>query len=183
MGRLESKMLLAGLLILGSATSSQAWWGWGPRWWGYGPSYYTPVYYYYPTYPVCLAPLPVAMAQPPSGAAPVQKLGESPRAASPKEPPTSADMMKKGPTIIESRSLGGAYAQLGNAKERCKVGFWNLTGRDVTLKIDGQPRVLAKNRAMTLDLERSFTWQLDLGDAVTERVPEEQPFHEVILRQ
>ena len=84
------------------------------------------------------------------------------------------DMQKKGPTVTESRSKSGGYAQEGATGDRCKVGFWNLTGRDVTLKIDGRPQVLAKNRAITVELERNMPGKSDQGETVTERVPQEQ---------
>lgn len=207
MAGFRGKVTLAVLLLLGTTSSAQAWWGWGWGWrsWGwhrYYPSYYyAPAYAYsypqyaypsYASYPApaaCSTPMPLAaapQAQPvmqkafdtaPGGPAPGGPGGQS------KEPPTmGGDLLKKAPTIIESRSLGGSYAQ-GSTKERCKVGFWNLTGRDVTLKVDGQLRMLAKDRAVTLELDRAFVWQIDQRDSVSERVPEEQPFHEVILRQ
>jgi hypothetical protein len=174
------KVLLAGLVLLSASSSAQAWWGW--RWSGYpayySSAYYGPAYYYPPVYPVCTTVIPTPA---PPTMAPAKKIAEKVPAGKTTEPPALGNIMKQGPTIIESRSKSGGYASAN--KERCKVGFWNLTGRDVTLKIDGQQQVLPKNRAVTLDLERAFAWQIDQGETVTERVPEEQPFHEVILRQ
>jgi len=116
-------------------------------------------------------------------APPERKMAPADGAAKTSEPPLS-NPVKKAPVISESRSMGGAYAQSGGgSKERCKVGFWNLTGRDVVIRIDGQTRTLAKDRSLTIDSERAFSWQLDEGQTVAERVPEEQLFHEVILRQ
>ena len=43
-------------------------------------------------------------------------------------------------------------------------------------------RKLAKDRAITVDLERSFSWQVDDGVLQTERVPTEQNAFEVIIR-
>jgi hypothetical protein len=182
MAGFRGKVLLAGVLLLATATSAQAWWGW--RWSGYGPGYYAyygPAYYqpvyYYPVNPVCVPMMPMAPTMPPARA-----LGDKIPAGTSKEPPVLGDTKKKGPIITESRSQSAAYAG-GDSRERCKVGFWNLTGRDVTLKVDGQERVLPKNRAITLTLERSFAWQIDQGDSVSEHVPEGQPFHEVVLRR
>jgi len=179
----HGKAILAGLLLLGTTSSAQAWWGW--RWWGYGPvyhqGYYQPAYYnYYPVYPICSTVVPVTA---PQAMAPAKKVAEASPGVTTKEPPAMGEPKKKGPIVTESRSLSGGYAQAGGSRDHCKVGFWNLTGRDVTLKVGGQQQMLPKNRAVTLDLERSFAWQIDQGEAVTERVPEEQPFHEVILRQ
>jgi hypothetical protein len=173
------KVLLAGLVLLGASSSAQAWWGW--RWWGYpayyNSAYYGPAYYYPPVYPVCTTVIPTPA---PQSMVPAKKIAEKVPGGKTTEPPLG-NMMKQGPTVTESRSKSGGYAPAN--KERCKVGFWNLTGRDVTLKIDGEQQVLPKNRAVTLDLERAFAWQIDQGETVTEHVPEEQPFHEVILRQ
>lgn len=193
MAGLRGKVLLALLVLLGTSSSAQAWW-WGWRGWGYGyygPAYYGPAYYsaayyapayyaYYPSYPTCSSVVPPAE---PQSVAPAKKVAETVPSGTSKEPPGLGNMMKKGPTVTESRSQGGVYAGGANSKDRCKVGFWNLTGRDVTLKVDGQQRLLPRDRAVTLELERAFVWQLDQGDRVTERVPDDQPFHEVILRQ
>ncbi len=174
----------------------------------YAPSSYWPAYYFAPVYPLCNAFPPAFVPEaarlqsvkpetvrpetvrPPETPAPNQPSSPPKKVTETKPPPAPTttepvlgNMMKKGPTVTESRSLGGAYAQGANVKDRCKVGFWNLTGRDVTLKVGGQTRSLPKDRAVTLDLERAFAWQLDQGDMNSERVPEDQPFHEVILRQ
>src|SRR5437773_416563 len=100
-----------------------------------------------------------------------------PHASLPPEASSIARLRTKAATVTDSRSMGGADVQAGAPGERCKVGLWNLTGRDVTIRIDGQTRVLAKDRAVTLDLDRAFVWQLDQGETVSERVPEAQPFH------
>jgi hypothetical protein len=187
MAGLRGKVLLTVLVVLGTSSSAHAWWGW--RAWGYGPGYYgyygrayysagyfAPAYYN-PVSPVCSTMVPAG----PRATAPAKKLAESVPGPTTKEPPAQSPM-KKGPTVTEARSLNGAAASAG-AGERCKVGFWNVTGRDVTLKVDGQPRLLPRDRAVTLDLGRSFSWQVDQDQAITEHVPVEQPFHEVILRQ
>jgi hypothetical protein len=175
------KALSAGLVLLGATSSAQAWWvGWGG--WGYRPAYYGPVYCgpayaYYPVYPV-YAYVPLAV---PSPAPPSRQQSPPANPATRKDAAPTGDPLKKGPTITESRSLGGAIAK--GSGQRCKVGFWNLTGRDVTLKIDGQTRQLPRDRAVTLEIGRAFVYQVDQGQSVTESVPEEELFHEVILRE
>jgi hypothetical protein len=95
------------------------------------------------------------------------------------EPPT---IQKRAPTVFEARS-GTRAAQAAQAsQDRCKVGFWNVTGQDVTLTIDGKSRMLAKDRAVTVDLGRDFTWQITGREPRQERVPEEMNVFEVILR-
>jgi len=179
---IRGNILLASTLILATASSAQAWWGYRAS---YGPWYYSPVYYVYPAYPVCdvtppAAPKATPVPAPASKSPPAKSAAST--APTAKEPPALAEPFKKGPIVTESRSLGG-HGQASVSGERCKVGFWNLTGRDVTLIIAGQQRTLLKDRAVTLDLGRNFSWQLDQRDAVTERVPEGEAFHEVILRQ
>ena len=90
-----------------------------------------------------------------------------------------------GPFLtLWSRTRGGLYpAQATEAAPgRCKVGFWNITGRDLTLTINGQARTLPKDRAVTVELERNFVWQITGRDPHSERVPEEMSVFEVILR-
>lgn len=188
MAGFRMKLLLAGLVVLGTTSSANAWWlGW--RFWGYGyygPSYYSPTYYRYyaPAYSYCpsVPVYPTVQRIPRDSAAPAQRGAEELRSPTTKEPPAS-NPKQKGPTVTESRSLSRDFAGALSAADRCKVGFWNLTGRDITLRVDGQPRPLAKNRAVTLDMARSFSWQVDQDRAINELVPAEQAFHEVILRQ
>ena len=66
--------------------------------------------------------------------------------------------------------------------ELCKVGFWNLTGRDVKVNVNGQDRVVPRDRAITLDLAREFTWKLD-GQAAQVQVPADKNAHEIVLRR
>jgi hypothetical protein len=93
-----------------------------------------------------------------------------------KEPPLQQQSALKPPIINSTRSLGGA-------RDRCSVGFWNLTGRDVTLSIDGKSFALAKNRKITMTLEHQFSWQADNGAQQLERVPESQTTFEVVVRE
>ncbi|MCI0683877.1 MAG: hypothetical protein L0Y71_17360 [Gemmataceae bacterium] len=107
----------------------------------------------------------------------------TPRSTAPtaNEPPLSP---KRAPTITESRSYGGVTrAGATDAPAgRCKVGFWNITGGDVTLTIDGRTRRLPKDRALDVQLPRTFVWQIDGRAAQTETIPEGQNMFEVILR-
>jgi hypothetical protein len=177
---LRGKAVLAGSCLLTLAWSAQAEWkGSSYSHAVYVPVYYVPVYYYAPVYPACATTVPSAKPQP---APPSKKAAERVPAPASKEPPLMGDIQKKPPVITESRSLSVGPARSGIA-QRCQVGFWNLTGRDVTLTVDGQAQLLPSNRAITLDLERSFAWQIDQRAAVSEHVPAGRDFHEVILRQ
>src|SRR5262245_6787934 len=102
-----------------------------------------------------------------------------PRLPTTTEPPTS---QKRAPTVFEARS-GARTAQAAEvSQDRCKVGFWNVTGQDVTLTIDGKSRMLAKDRAVTVNIGREFTWQITGREPRQERVPQETKVFEVILR-
>jgi hypothetical protein len=107
----------------------------------------------------------------------------SPRSRSPGESnePTLGSKTAQGPTITESRAE--PPASTGPPREKCKVGFWNVSGRNITLTIDGQKRVLPRNRAITLDLARDFSWQVDEGAPANEHVSADENFHELIIRQ
>lgn len=100
------------------------------------------------------------------------------------EPPMEKKNDLRAPIINSTRSLGGSYSPgpTPASKERCQVGFWNLTGRDVTLTIDGKSWPLPKNRKITVELEYQFIWQADRGAQQVERVPDHQATHEVAVR-
>lgn len=194
--------IAAFLVIVGDGGRAEAF---GGRWWGSGRTSYMPApmmapVYALPTYalpaygqplhcPVVL-PLPMLHAQPtpapPSGTPPTKSMQT-------REPPLNNPMSpdpktnKRAPAIIESRSLGGDYAE-GTPKvkqlgDRCKVGFWNVSGKDVRLRIGARDFDLPRDRAITLELERQFAWQIGQREATSERVPANQAFFEVIIRE
>lgn len=66
--------------------------------------------------------------------------------------------------------------------DRFRVGFWNLTGRDVTLTVGSKTVTLAKNREITLDLERQFSWRIDGRSMQIGRVPDGATTHEVAIK-
>jgi hypothetical protein len=118
--------------------------------------YYPPVYYYYPRV------LAVPDAAPASSKAAPQKT-----------------ISERAPEIIVTR---GANSATSPSKDRLKIGFWNLTGHDITLTVGGKARTLAKNRSLSLELEREFSWQVDHLPTHSERVPDGLAVHEVVIR-
>jgi hypothetical protein len=106
-----------------------------------------------------------------------------PRPAPPStsEPPLAAPP-KRAPVITETKSQGGRYETVGEAKAKLLVGFWNLSGHDVRLTVDGKSHVVAKDKAIHLELQRSFVWRADQGEPTTERVPEDRRRYEVLIR-
>jgi hypothetical protein len=146
-------------LWVATATQAQAF----GRCWSYGPptmSYYYPgpVYYYYPR----VIAVPDALPTP--------------------APPSSSSKGERAPVIITTRGLAASSAGTPT-KERLKIGFWNLTGRDITVTVEGKTRTLAKNRSLTLELEREFSWQVDRLPPHVERVPDGLAAHEVVIRE
>jgi hypothetical protein len=86
---------------------------------------------------------------------------------------------KAAPVVLEARST---VPSGGLAKDRCRVGFWNLSGKDVTLVVGGKTHSLARDRAITLELPRTFVWQVDQQPSNTERVADDQATFEVVIR-
>ena len=62
------------------------------------------------------------------------------------------------------------------------MGFWNLTGRDVTLSIDGKPQIVPQGKNLRLQLGRQFVWQIGGHEAQTEKIPIENSGLEIVLR-
>jgi hypothetical protein len=131
---------------------------------GYAPSYYYwgPTYYYYAPSPRVI-PVPDAKAKSTSEP-PLRKLDK-----------TAGD---RAPVIITAHAL----AANKSSKERVKIGFWNLTGRDITITIEGKTRALVKNRSVTLELDREFSWRVDGRPDHVERVPDGMVVYEVLVR-
>ena len=161
---------------------------------GRGPatssSYTAPTFWILPYYncPPAATVIPVPDAKPRSifanpVPAPPSPTGEPPLRR-PEMPPAKTSSDPRMPVIVTSHALGGGYVP-GAAplpQERCRVGFWNLSGRDVTLMVEGKMWTLARNRALTIDLERQFGWQIDQQPQHVERVPEGHASHEVVIR-
>lgn len=147
-------------------------------------SYMSPIYYSSPVYshPIYSAPLWPCRIEPTIRVTPLAKETPAPASSVPttKEPPLHNQ--RKAPTITESRSVGGAYAGVGVVLPRCKVGFWNLTGKEITVRVEGKDQVLPKDRAVTIELDRQFSWQAPGREQTMERVPEDQNVYEVIIR-
>ncbi len=166
------------VVVVASIVSVSTAHGFNGRWRQPAPSvsyYYAVPFYYCPPLPVVI---PVPDAKPP-----LARPTPAPPSAT-KEPPLqkmTADDPRM-PVIVTSHASGGA--PVGPiAKDRCRVGFWNLSGRDVTLTIDGKAMKLAKDRAVTLDLDRQFAWQVEGLPQHVERVADGQVTHEVVIRE
>ena len=141
-------------------------------------SYVLPYSYYYcPTSPTVI-PVPDAR--------PGQAIPTPAPASSTAEPPLQKKVANdpRMPLIVTSHAIGGNYVPGSSLpKDRCRVGFWNLAGREVTLVIEGKAYTLPKDRAVTLDLERQFAWQVAGRSQHVERIAEGQASHEVVIQE
>jgi hypothetical protein len=195
--------LAAGLLALLVASEAQGF-GWGryPAGPAYRTAYYPSSYYptsYYPSsYWSRIYCVPVATVYPavalPSFPAPLPAPLPAPIWAQPRPAPPSPSSAEpplgkpdsRAPKISESRYAGtGAAATQSPApggKTALKVGFWNVTGRDVTLVIEGKTHRLARDRALTIEVPHRFTWNLEGITPRSEEVPSAQTSHEIVLR-
>jgi hypothetical protein len=190
--------LPAALLLAALAGPAHAF---GGRW-AYAASYPYPVYYpvrysvpavatvsyYAPAWQVYAVPAPVVCA--PGAAVPVTvpagPLYAVPTPAPPSqtvEPPPAKT--GAGPAVTEARAgaVLKTVAAASTGKARVQVGFWNVSGRDLTLTIDGQPYALPRNRSITLDLGRQFTWRIDRRAPQSENIAEGNSTLEIVLRR
>jgi hypothetical protein len=156
------------------------------------PVYAQPLIYY-PAVPAWYAAparsAPAQPAMPPMPApAPAKADRPAPPPAEPSLPgkkltsePAAPAPDQRAPEVTEARFQGTAIPEAA-AQARCRVGFWNLTGRDVVLTVGGQRQPLARDRALTVELPLSFQWRVDEAAARTERISPGRIAHEIIIR-
>lgn len=139
---------------------------------------------YYPAYPAPMVWCPPGLPAPPPVPYPFAQPYPAPPSPSPTREPPWQSPLERAPKVSESRSLSSSKPLPVNPKAgpTCRVGFWNTTGRDVTLKIDGTSYLLAKDKSLTLDLGRKFTWHMERGEPRGEIVPDDRATWEIVLR-
>jgi len=135
-------------------------------------AYYVPVY--------CVPVVAAVPAAPPRPYA-------TPTAAPPLANPTPPPMP---PAVGEQRtsSYYDAYAVAGREGqpvdgERCTVGFWNTTDRDLVLRVLNSVQPLQRGRGVTLTVPRGFTWQVDGRELKVEQVPAKESGMEIVIRR
>jgi len=144
----------------------------------------------YPAAPVFVAPpltvAPAATIVPYAFpvAAPASVVAEPPLAD-----PARRTTSDSSPPSASPRSGGSFYsvlpgpAGMERSDDRCSVAFWNLTGRTLAVRIDGRDHVLGAGRSLTLDLPRTFAWQVSGREAEATRVAAGSPTAEVLIRR
>lgn len=172
----------------------------------------TTVAYYYPApvayvpvlaYPVCIppplpvyppAPLPSApgrtYAQPtpappsagPSTAEPPLAEPLAPAKPSP-APPSPARGFGESTSFYDAYSLASPMLAKP-AGERCRVDFWNLTDRDLVLRVDGGPaQVLPRGKNAPMTTGREFTWQVEGRETQTARIEDGEAALQIVIRR
>jgi hypothetical protein len=171
------------------------------------PAYYYPApVYYEPVFPVPVVPapcpVPVVTPAPVTPAAPIVVPYAAPSAAPPSAGPSAGPPSRPAatapaappaptgqtPAVQESRSFYDAAASRPRdakpaLKDRVRAGFWNLTGGEVTLRVEGQNYTLAPNKNLRLDVSRRFVWREGENKPQTEQVPPIYPSVEIVLRR
>jgi hypothetical protein len=172
--------------------------------------YYPAPVYYEPVYPVVLVPAPcpipvatpIATASPspivvpyaaptaappstgPSAGAPARQAVPTP--AAPSSPPAAPP--GQSPAVKESSSFYDATVSRPREPDpaltdRIRAGFWNLSGREVTLKVEGRNYILAPQQNLRLDVSRRFVWREGDNKPQIEQVPTAYPSVEIVLRR
>ncbi len=129
--------------------------------------------------PPAATPRPLAVPQP----APPSTSAEPPL-AKPQAPPA-----KEGgaPAVRESRYYDAYKVALIDSGrtpgERCSVGFWNLSERDLVLHVGGRSVALKRGKSVTFDVARQFVWQVEGRQAHSEHVPDKDSALEIVIRR
>ena len=171
------------------------------------------VAYYYPA-PFPCVPVAAVMAYPPCIPPPVYPLPLLPSAPGPSYAPPTAAPPSPGPSTPEpplaeppapakptaappSRSLGFGestsfydtypVASPGGSKrtgDHYSVDFWNLTGKDLVLRIAGEaPLVLPRNKNLPVAAGRQLTWQVEGHATQTTRVESGESALQIVIRR
>ena len=144
--------------------------------WSSAYCYPAPVYVYPAVMPLATAPLPTMPLAVPTPAPPSQSV-EPPLNRKTVKPITDKPIAAPGPAVFELRADSSAPA-----KDRCRVGFWNQSGRELTLVIAAKTHQVPHDRAITLEVPRTFVWQIDQQPARTEKIAADRPSHEILIR-
>lgn len=143
------------------------------------PVYYPAPCLAYPSPPPVVAPRPGVRTFATPTPAPPSTTAEPPPALNPKPAINESRFESRFYDVYPVATRGAASA----ASDRCSVVFWNLSGRAVVLKVDGQTRTLAAGANTTLDLRRQFVWQVNDREPQFERVAASDSALEIVLRR
>ncbi len=153
-------------------------------------SYYVPSYYYTPT--VVTESIPIVPTVPtivcPSTETVEPQTYAQPVPAGPRPSriiqPPKTETGKDNPNIRVQETNERYYrgSPISTQADTIRVGFWNTTNRTVVLRVDGITRTIRGKGGATLDLPRSFTWQIDQEPAETETLSSNRRSYEIFIR-
>jgi hypothetical protein len=153
-------------------------------------------YYCYPA-PLCWDPCAIYIPScPPTGViapgspTPVPGAPSGPLAPPTAAPPSAGPLNpdKSKPDVTESRSYYESFSVPPQPTDklrddRCAIGFWNLTGRDVTVSVEGHAHSLPRGKNLKLQVGRQFVWRVEGHEPQSETVPKENSGVEIVLRR
>lgn len=132
--------------------------------------------------PPLAAPSATPLPAPPSSFVPPPNSVEPPPATLAAPTPASLKRSYSAPSFYDVYRVPARSAseRLGG---RGRVSFWNLSGREVVLKVGSVMKPLAHGRRVMLDLERSFQWQIDSRMPETAQVAPGDVGVELVIRR
>ena len=165
----------------------------------YYPGYTPFVAYYYPL-PVYVAPpipvcVPTIQPTPQSAAATTQPPPLAPQYAPPTPAPASGSQSSQkslsSPSAAsygEALSFYDAYPvarrdPVQPAGDLAEVAFWNLTDRDLTIRVEGQAKQLPRGQSMATNLRRAFVWQVEGREPKSEALGRDEAALEIVIRR
>ncbi len=155
---------------------------------------------YAPYYPVQTQQPPLANQAPMSGlTAPPRRTYAQPTAAPPSTtpapltdavPPTKSapPPPPRTPAVTDTGSYYDTYVRALHNSERREgsrptAEFWNLTERDLTIKVDGQRHVVARQKSLLVEVPRQFIWQIEGRDPQKEQIATGESALELVIRR
>jgi hypothetical protein len=63
------------------------------------------------------------------------------------------------------------------------VGFWNLSGHALRLRVDGRDHRIASGETLKLEVGRQFVWRVDDREPQSEQIPAQAPALEIVIRR
>ena len=138
-----------------------------------------------PVQPVCV---PQA-----TGSAPGVRLLAQPVSAPPSgdnEPPRAklqVSTQNKKPQVRDSKEYDAYPVAHGDKTKatdgRCKVNFWNVSGKSLVLQVGGRRLSLASGRSVTLELDRQFAWQIEGRVEHSQSIPQAESELDILIRR
>lgn len=183
-------LLLSCVLFLWLPAAAPAWCD-GPvpvmAWYCPAPvAYYNPCPYFVPLVAlpaVAVVPLPAERAGAAAGEARPAPAPPSGGPANPTAPPRKAI-----PGVTETRPYYDAYTVAPRSSDKpagdlCWVGFWNLSSRDMTLKLGERTHTLPRGKSIKLEVGRQFAWRIEDREAQNESVSANTSGLEIVIRR